>query len=711
MSAGDLLSLSGRRGTPYVPQSEASECGLACLVMVAGHHGYQADFFTLRRRFGVSLKGATLKQLIDTAEAMGFSARPLRGELSDLLHLSLPAILHWDLKHFVVLHRVTRGFGGDRFHIHDPARGSLVLSTTEVSRHFTGVALELVKSETFRPRSERVQLGITQLWSSISGFGRTARSIFVLSLLLQLAALAAPFYLQIAIDTVAPAADRDLLLMLALGFGGLAAISLAAKWLRGLILLNLSNTLSYQIVVNLFRHLMRLPLPWFEKRHVGDVVSRFGATQPITQLLSEGLIASMIDGVMAVLTLALMFVYSPLLAGLALLTLVTYGGVRVAFLKLMRLRNVDAITKSARESSLFIESVRGVAAIKAFGKEGTRQRIWQQAKADAVNASIKVGRMSAGFDAFGQFVVAAERVAFVYVAVSMALEAKITVGMIFAFQSYKQQFLDAGMRLVEQSVNYNMLKVQMGRLADIVLSKTEDDGRALATSAPTLEGIEARGVRFRYGSGEREVLRGVDLHVPPGSMVALVGPSGGGKTTLLRILMGLFEPGAGQVLVGGQPMAGFSKTAFRGRIGSVAQDDLLYAGSLADNISFFDPEFDMDRVAEVARLAAIDQEIEAMPLRYDTLVGDMGSALSGGQKQRVLLARALYGRPDILFMDEGTANLDPVSEQKVTAALRSLPITRVLVAHRSALIQASDVVYVVEDGRIHAPSVKAAVPA
>ena len=697
----DLLEFGGSRRTPYIGQNEASECALACLAMVACHHGYKTDLAALRQRHALSLKGATLKQVMSIAEAIGFSIRPLRGDLDDLGHLTMPAILHWNLNHFVVLVRIERGLRGMRYHIHDPAKGALVLTREEVSRHFTGVALEFVKSETFKPKMERTQLGITQLWSSMSGFWRVARSILILSLILQFAALAAPFYLQIAIDTVAPTADRDLLMMLAIGFGGLTLINLVASWMRSLILVNLNAALSYQVVVNLFRHLMRLPLPWFEKRHVGDVISRFGATQPITQMLSEGMIASFIDGIMAMLTLVLMFAYSPLLAGVALGVLVLYVGLRVAFLHTLRLRNVDAITTAARENSVFIESVRGIAAIKAFGQEGNRQRLWQRTKADAVNAGIKLGRMTAGFDAFGQFVMGAERVLFVYLAVSLALDGKLTIGMIFAFQSYKGQFLDASMRLVEQAMNASLLKVHLGRLSDIALSRTEDGDLTLSSERADFSGgLETRGVRFRYGAGEVEVLKGVDLKIEPGEMVALVGPSGGGKTTLLKIMMGLFEPTAGQVMLSGRPLVSLTKSAFRSRIGVVAQDDVLYAGSLSDNISFFDPDIDTDRVVEVAKFAAIHDDIQKMPLRYDSLVGDMGSALSGGQKQRVLLARALYNKPEILFMDEGTANLDPASEQKIMTALSSLKITRVLVAHRPALVHASDRVFLCVEGQI-----------
>lgn len=697
----EMLNTGGRGKTPYIPQGEASECALACLAMVAGYHGYKTDLITLRQRYGMSLKGADLKQVMQVAEDIGFNTRPLRGDMEDLPHLALPAILHWNLNHFVVLTRISSGIRGLQYHVHDPARGALKLQREEVSRQWTGVALDLLKSETFKPKIESRQLTITQLWSSMSGFWQTIRSVVLLSLVLQLVVLAAPFFLQISIDTVFPAFDQDLLLMLALGFGGLTVINFMASWLRSLILVTLSNSLSYQVIVNLYRHLMRLPLDYFEKRHVGDILSRFGSTQPISQLISQGMIAAFIDGLMAVLTLALMFIYSGLLAGIAVLALGAYVVLRLAFLQALRLRNLDVITTAAKENTHFIESVRGIAAIKAFGQEGNRQRLWQKTKADAVNAQIKLGRLSAGFDALGQFVIAMERVIFVYIAINLAFDSLLTVGMIFAFQAYKQQFLDAGMRLTEQAINFQIVKVHLTRISDIALSRIEDSGAEKSNERPdfSLPLIVDR-VAFRYGQNEPWVLKGVNLRIEPGEFVAITGPSGGGKTTLTKILMGLFEPGSGAVRLGDRSVSSLKKSHYRRSVGSVAQGDSLYAGSLAENIAFFDPQIDMDRVREVARQAHIAEEIERMPMGYETLVGDMGSVLSGGQLQRVLLARALYPNPAVLILDEGTANLDAENERKILQVLRELPMTRIAVAHRPATIEAAQRTFEIKGGAI-----------
>lgn len=538
-------------------------------------------------------------------------------------------------------------------------------------------------------------------WQNCQCVWDTIQQVVLLSLVMQLVVLATSFFLQISIDTVFPAFDSDLLLILALGFGGLTVINLMASWLRSLILVTLSNSLSFQVIVNLFRHLMSLPLDYFEKRHVGDIVSRFGSTQPISQLVSQGMIAAFIDGLMAMLTLGLMFVYSPVLGGVSCVALGLYVGLRLAFLQAIKFRNLDVITTMAKENSHFIESVRGIAAIKAFGQEGNRQRLWQKSKADAVNAQIKLGRLTAGFDALGQFVIGAERVVFVYIAITLALDSVLTVGMIFAYQAYKQQFLDAGMRLTEQAINYQIVKVHLTRISDIALSPLEDGEAEKSNEEPDFaKPLVLDRIFYHYGANEPMVLQGVNLTIEPGEFIAITGPSGGGKTTLMKILMGLFEPTSGAIRLGERPISSYRKGKYRRCIGSVAQGDTLYAGSLANNIAFFDPEIDMARVREVARMAQIDGEIEKMPMGYETLVGDMGSVLSGGQLQRVLLARALYPYPKVLLLDEGTANLDAENESKILASLQNLSITRIAVAHRPATLVAAGRVVAVDKGHL-----------
>lgn len=695
-----LLEVRGLRRTPVIRQAEAAECGLACLAMVASYHGHKVDLATLRRRFSISLKGARLATLMKIADDLGFNARGLRGDLDDLHDTPLPAVLHWDLSHFVVLTGIDRRLGKRVYRIHDPAHGERSLNREELSTHFTGVVLELTPSERFRQKRAAPALRLSQLWSRASGLKRIITQVALLSLVLELVTLAMPFYMQTAIDSALPAFDTDLLTVLAGGFAGLVLVQLATGWLRAWVLLGLGTQLGYQVVVNLFRHMMRLPLPWFERRHVGDVISRFGSTTPIVTMLTQGLMAAVLDGVMGIATLALMLVYSPKLAGIAVAALLLYLVIRLAFLRTLRALSAGSITANAAEQSALIESVRGILGVKTFGQEANRQRIWQNKKAEAVNAQIKTGRVGAGFDAVQTAILGLENVLFVYLAIGMAMKAELTVGMIFAYAAYKQQFLGSGTRLVEAVLNWQLNSVHLARIADIALAPTETGAVGTGVERRPLTGrIELRGVKFSYGAGEPDVLKGVDLVVDPLDTLTVTGPSGGGKTTLMKIMLGLLEPTAGEVLVDGIPLKTYGKAAYRHQIGAVMQDDLLYAGSIAENVALFDPEIDMDRVRAVAAQAAIGDEIERMPMGYESLVGDMGSSLSGGQRQRVLIARALYREPRYVFADEVTASLDPDNHARIGDALAGVAATKIIITHR-AFARTEGRLITVDDGRI-----------
>lgn len=695
-----LLHLRGGPRLPVIAQSEAAECGLACLAMVAGYHGFETDLATLRRRVAISAKGMTLHTVLVAAQRLGLTGRGLRLEPASLGELRTPAILHWDMNHFVVLKAVR----GAHATIHDPARGTRRMALDELGRHFTGVALELTPTTDFRKGKETRRLRLSELVGRVDGAARAVAMALVLSLVLQVFVLASPFYMQLAVDEAVLAGDAGLLAALATGFLLLTAIKLAADFIRGRVLLALSQVIGFQVVVNLFHHLVRLPVEWFARRHIGDIVSRFAATRPITELLSQGLVAALVDGLMAVLTLAMILLYSPVLAAIVLAALLLHVGVRVAGYRMLRTREEEVIEAEAREQTTFIETARAMQTIRLFAREAEREALWQGRQADVANREAALGRAREGFRGAKELVTGVETIAVVYVGARLAIAGDLTIGMLFAFMAYRQQFIEKTTALVDTAVRFRLLDLHLQRIAEIAHAERETGLDAAAADplvARTLSGgVELRGVGFRHAEAEPEVLTGVDLKVAPGEFVAITGPSGGGKTTLLKIMLGLLAPQAGQVLVDGRPLDAAGLAAFRAGAGVVMQDDALLAGSIAENITFFDPQPDLAWMRDCARLAGVDEEVMAMPMTYSTLVGDLGMALSGGQRQRILLARALYRRPRILLMDEGTSHLDLAKEREVNAALAALDITRIVIAHRPETIAAADRVVVLRDGRL-----------
>lgn len=678
-------------------QTEAAECGLACLAMVAAAHGHRSDLTTLRQRFSLSLKGVNLLDMVRMAEDLKLHARALRAEIEDLAQLTHPCILHWDMNHFVVLVGVSRGMAT----IHDPAHGVRRLKLDQVSRHFTGVVLELSPAADFEPRNERQRVTLRQLMGRITGLKRSLAQIFALALALEAFMLLSPFLMQWVVDDVLVSGDRDLLVTLGIGFGLLVLIQGGTAAIRSWAVLVLSATLNLQWLANVFAHLMRLPVEWFEKRHIGDIWSRFFAVQQIQKTLTTSFIEAVLDGLLVVLTLAMMFVYSARLSLVALLAVGAYALLRWAFFKPLRDATEEALVHEAKKSSHFLESLRGVQAIKQFNAQADRQSRFTSLVVDTMNADLSTRKLEMMFTSLHRVLFGLERVAVVWIGALLVLDQRFSVGMLFAFLAYKEQFATRVSGLIDKVVDLKMLRLQGERLADIVLAAPEAEEVAKgARRPPDLPSIELRDVRFAYSDAEAEVLGGVSLRIEAGESVAIVGPSGCGKTTLLKIMLGVHAPRSGEMLVGGVPLAQIGLRAWRDMVGVVMQDEPLFSGSIAENVSFFDLQPDLDWVVHCARVASVHDEIEAMPMGYHTLIGDMGASLSGGQKQRILLARALYKRPKILLLDEATSALDVDGERLVNQAVRQLALTRVIVAHRPETIASAGRVIALHNGRV-----------
>ncbi len=685
------------RSLPVILQTEATECGLACLGMVAGYHGRRTDLAQLRRQFSISQHGATLGQLIGIAGALGLACRPLRLDLEDLDQLRTPCILHWNLNHFVVLKKATRR----GLVIHDPASGLRRVSLDETSRSFTGVALELWPSAEFRPSAPPPAIRFRDLIGRVDGLLGAGAQVLALAVALEIFALVSPFYLQWVIDHVLVSADRDLLTTLALGFGLLLIIQEIFGALRSWILLHIGTNLSLQWRTNVFAHLVRLPVSYFERRHLGDIVSRFGAVDEIQSKLTASFFSALIDGLMSAVTLAMMFIYSPPLAWLAVGAMVAYGLIRAMWFRPLRLATEQEIVHHASQQSHFLETVRGIKAVKLFQRQNERRSSWLGLVAEQVNAGVRTQRLSIAFQTTNGLLFGLVGIAILWMGARLALDGAMTVGVLMAFKAYKDQFDNRVAGLVEKYFELRMLRLQGERLADIVLTKPES-APALAQTTDTVPVPEIRlqGVRFRYAETDPWVVDGIDLTIPPGQSIAFVGPSGCGKTTLINLILGVFPPAEGDVMIGDSSLRRNGGEAMRSVVGTVMQDDTLFAGSIADNICFFDPAPDRARIEECARMAQVHDEIAALPMGYNTLVGDMGTVLSGGQKQRLFLARALYKRPRILILDEATSHLDVEKEQAVNQAIQSLNLTRILIAHRPETILSAERVVALHGGKV-----------
>jgi ATP-binding cassette subfamily B protein RaxB len=670
---------------PVILQSEAPECGIACLAMVASFHGHRTDLSAMRLRLSPSLKGITLKHVAQIAETMGMSARGVQVPLASLAKLRLPAVLHWDMNHFVVLVKAS----GRKITVHDPARGKRVLTIDEASRHFTGVAMEFTPTAGFQHKDEREKIKSWQLLGVARGLKGTVLQILLLSFALEVFAIAMPFFLQLTVDRVLVGRDRDLLTVLGIAFCTLVVIQVAVAAVRAWVGVYLSTNINLKLLTNLFNHMLRLPLAWFEKRNIGDIVSKFRSVDAIQRTLSTTFVESVVDGVMVVLTVVVMAYYSLTLTAVVVGAALLYGIARWTFYYPQRYATDEQLGHEARSGTHFIETLRGMMAIKLNLREAERRSAYQNLVVDQTNAGVRVQNVGILQRASNALIFGLENVIVIWLAALLVMEGKFTVGMLYAFIGFKLLFLTRVINLIEKLNEFRMLDLHAERIADIALSDVEGSKPALPGEASTASlTIEAKELGFAYGP-EGFVFRHVSLTVAPGETVAIVGPSGCGKTTLIKVLLGLLPPTEGEVRVNGRSLADWDVGQYRSRIGAVMQDDQLFVGTIEDNISFFDSEHDPARVRECAKAAMIDQEIMAMPMGYNTIVGSLGMALSGGQKQRVLLARALYRKPKILFLDEAFDQLDFALERQVSTAVKNLSVALVIVSHRAETISAT----------------------
>jgi ATP-binding cassette subfamily B protein RaxB len=486
-----------------------------------------------------------------------------------------------------------------------------------------------------------------------------------------------------------------------LAFTLLLLMQTAVSAMRGWMVIVVGASLKVQARSNLLSHLLRLPASFFEMRHLGDVMSRFGSQEKILQAITTELVVAILDGLMCGVTVAIMLAFSPLLTAIVAAGALIYAVLRWALYTPLRQASAESIVWGARRDSHFLETLRGIKTIKLFNGQEERRAQWLNLLVGTVNRELTAQKLQLLFRTGRSLLLGALAILVIWLGAIQVLDHRFSVGMLVAFIAYKDQFLRRVTELADKLVDLQMLRIHAERLGDIALTAPEphDYGNpSLPASWPVT--VEARHLSFRYGGNDPWILDDVSFRIEAGESVAVIGPSGCGKTTLLKLLAGLLQPTSGEILVDGEPLARIGVEHYRAMIGVVMQDDQLFAGSIADNISFFATRPDLEQIVRCARMAAVHDDVAAMPMGYATLIGDMGTVLSGGQKQRVLIARALYREPRLLLLDEATSHLDVEREGAVNAAIGAAPVTRIIIAHRPETIRSTDRAIVLAQGKI-----------
>lgn len=681
------LDLKWRRRVPVVHQTEASECGLACLAMVCGHYGKNIDLISLRQQFNLSARGTSLAELSEIAGQLEMASRALSLELNELSALKTPCIIHWDFNHFVVL----IGVKHNRYVIHDPARGRRTIGLAEMSRYFTGVALEVWPGSQFTQRTIKHRISLKTLISSIYGIKSTLTKIFCLSLIIETINLILPVGTQLVMDHAIPAGDKGLLTLIcpALVFFILlrASVSLLRAW-SSLVMATLINM---QWQSGLFNHLLKLPLSYFERRKLGDIQSRFGSLDTLRSTFTTSITGAIMDGIMVFGVLVMLALYGGFLTWVVLGFTAIYVLIRLLTYGYYRQLSEENLVRGARANSYFMETLYGIATVKIQDMATRRGKHWLNLKIEAINSGIKITKMDLLFGGMNTLVAASDQVAILWLGAGLVIDNQMTIGMFVAFGAFRAQFSDKVASLTGFLLQLRMMSLHNERIADIALHQREAEKPALAiTAAMQPATLEAVDLGYRYDSQSTPVFSDLTFSIAAGESVAITGASGAGKTTLMKVLCGLFEPDAGKVIVNGADIRQIGINNYHKLIACVMQDDRLFSGSIRENIVGFTTQDDENWMIECAQASNIHETIMKMPMGYETLIGELGEGLSGGQKQRIFIARALYRKPGILFMDEATSSLDVESEHFVSQAIKKLNITRIIIAHRETTLATVD---------------------
>jgi len=682
-----------RRRVDFLAQMEATECGAAALAMVLAYHGHHAPLAEVRQACGISRDGASALAILKAARGYGLAAEGVRVEPEQLGRVPLPAILHWDFDHFVVLERVDRGGAT----LVDPAHGRRRVDLRELGRSFTGAALVFTPTAALARRA-RVRPSLARYREVFRRNTPALVQVLLATLTLEGVALVFPVATQLLLDRVVVPRQAPWLWALALGLGAAAVTTCVLGLVRGWVALNLQVELNRVLMGGFLGHLVRLPLGFFLQRDPGDLVQRAQSNAELQDLLSTRAVNAVLDGFLLLGYAALMIAYNPRLAGLVIAIRLLDVAAMAALWDRNRQLMAAGQAAGGREGAALVEALSGLEATKASGAEGRMVRRWAHRMTERVNHGLELQRLARISGALlGLFQGVTGLLVFA-VGGREVLANRMTLGTFVAFLTLQGLFAAPMSSLVAALARLQSLGTHLRRLDDVMETAVEPAGSG---DPGRLGGaVELQDVDYRFAPGGPPVLEGIRVRIAPGEKVALVGPTGAGKSTLARLLLGLHLPDRGTVRLDGRDLRDLDLGAVRRQMGVVLQETFLFDDTVRANLALHDEGLDQARLLWAARMACVDDVIAGLPRGLDSRVGENGSLLSGGQRQRLSLARALARDPAILLLDEATSSLDLATEARVHANLASLGCTRILIAHRMATVRDADRILVLQGGRI-----------
>ncbi len=703
MAALDTIKGVFDGGGPRVPvvlADSAVECGAACLVMVLAHYGRTTSLTEAHERCQVGRDGATALDVTNAARGYGLRVNPMSLDLDALEDVPCPAILHWGFNHFVVLER----FGAHAARIADPGIGRREIDAQELSDQFTGVVLTAAPGEGFDTHVDDEHepawrmLGRRALRAP-GARGLLAR-ILLTSIGMQLIGLMVPLLTKTVVDSVLPLQIDAVIPVLGIGIFLIFLTQLALSFLRGLVIVNLQAKLDTELTTGLFEHLLALPYGYFQERSTGDLLQRLSSTAQIRNVLSNQVVVALIDGSFVVFYGVVLFLAAPIFG----LFVSLLGALQVILLVLTTRRMTTLVTQElaaqGESQGVMVESISGIGALKAAGAEGRTLSHWTNTFTSQIEASMRRGRLSVMITSLTTSLQRFSPLLLLWLGAILVLDGGASLGGMLALISLSQLFLAPLGTLVAAGMQLQQVGGHLERIAQ-VLRVHPEESLSDRRPAPRLAGhIQFEGVSFRYDASAPWAVRDFSVEIQPGQKVAIVGRTGSGKSTVAKLLLGLYEPTRGRVLFDGTAMDDLDLRTVRIQCGVVMQEPTVFNTSVARNIAYNDPSLPMSAIVQAARLADLHGDIERMPMGYETIVAEGGSALSGGQRQRLAIARALVREPRILVLDEATSDLDSTTEATVSEHLAAQGASTLVIAHRLSTVQGADLILVMDKGDV-----------